>query len=191
VGRWVDVGTDDGGNTAGADAASGRVRPPARRIPFLGEHTPRMDDKGRLFLPAAFRDALAEGVVLTRGQDRCLFVFPNDEFFRLYDEVMAEPLGDRRARADQRLFTSAAAAQVPDKQGRVTVTPNLREWAGLTKECVVIGAGTRLEVWDALRWDRYRSAKEAGYADEDDDGGFDDRDADGPDTTDGREVSVP
>lgn len=122
---------------------------------FLGTHTPRLDDKGRLFLPARFRDELAGGLVITRGEDRCLYVFPTAEFQRRGAEL---PTGPRIAPADRaysRLFFASASDEVPDRQGRITVPPGLRAYAGLTRDCVVTGQNTFIEVWDAATWDAY------------------------------------
>ena len=132
---------------------------------FLGTHQPRMDEKGRLFLPAKFRDALAGGLVITRGQERCLYVFPDEEFARLYQQMRLAPVTSRSARDYQRVFLSGASNETPDKQGRVTVPPPLREYAGLTHECVVIGAGPRVEVWDAEAWTTYLAEQEGPFAD--------------------------
>lgn len=132
---------------------------------FLGTHSPRLDDKGRLFLPAKFRDALAAGLVITRGQERCLYVFPDEEFARLYQQMRQAPVTSRAARDYQRVFLSGASNETPDKQGRVTVPPPLRDYAGLTKECVVIGAGSRVEVWDAEAWTTYLAEQEGPFAD--------------------------
>ena len=123
---------------------------PAR---FLGTHHPRLDDKGRLFLPAKFRDRLAGGLVITPGQERCLYVFPEPEFDRIFDRIRQAPVTSKAARDYQRMFMAKASDETPDKQGRVTVNAELRTYAGLTKECVVIGAGTRVEVWDEQTWD--------------------------------------
>lgn len=132
---------------------------------FLGTHQPRMDDKGRLFLPAKFREAFAGGLVIARGQERCLYVFPDAEFVRLYQQMRLAPVTSRAARDYQRVFLSGASAEVPDKQGRVTVPPHLRDYAGLTRECVVIGAGARVEVWDAQAWSSYLALQEGPFAD--------------------------
>lgn len=132
---------------------------------FLGTHQPRLDDKGRLFLPAKFRDDLAEGLVITRGQERCLYVFPVAEFTRLYEQMRQAPVTSKAARDYQRVFLSGASSETPDKQGRVTVPPPLREYAGLTRDCVVIGAGSRLEVWDAQAWDAYLADRESAFSD--------------------------
>ncbi|GAC1440418.1 MAG: division/cell wall cluster transcriptional repressor MraZ [Mycobacteriales bacterium] len=134
---------------------------------FLGTHTPRLDDKGRLFLPAKFRDDLAGGVVITRGQERCLFVFPRATFTAKAQELQSASLTSRAARDYGRMFFSSASDEVPDKQGRVTVPPPLRDYAGLTKDCVVIGANTRLEIWDSAAWATYESEQEQAFADQD------------------------
>jgi MraZ protein len=132
---------------------------------FLGTHSPRLDDKGRLFLPAKFRDELAEGLVITKGQERCLFVFPMAEFTRLAEQLQAAPVTNKTARAYTRVFFASAYDEVPDKQGRVTIPASLREYAGLSKECVVIGASTRVEIWDQQAWDDYLAESEPGFAD--------------------------
>lgn len=132
---------------------------------FLGTHHPRLDEKGRLFLPARFRDALAGGLVITRGQERCLYVFPDAEFDRLYERMRQAPVTSKAARDYQRLLLSGASNEIPDKQGRVTVPPPLRDYAGLTRDCVVIGAGTRLEVWDAQAWNTYLADRESAFSD--------------------------
>lgn len=132
---------------------------------FLGTHSPRMDDKGRLFLPAKFREPLAGGLVITRGQERCLYVFPESEFGRLYAQMREAPVTSKAARDFARVFLSGASNETPDKQGRVTVPPHLRQYAGLTKECVVVGAGSRVEVWDADAWAGYLADQEGPFAD--------------------------
>jgi MraZ protein len=133
---------------------------------FLGTHQPRLDDKGRLFLPARFRDDLAAGLVITRGQERCLYVFPAAEFDRLYDQMRVAPVTSKVARDYTRVFLSGASQESPDKQGRVTVPQRLRDYAGLSKDCVVIGAGARLEVWDAQAWETYLAANETAFAEQ-------------------------
>lgn len=133
---------------------------------FLGTHTPRLDDKGRLFLPAKFRERLAGGLVMTRGQERCLYVFPMDEFTRLATSFQAAPTSSKAARDYLRVFLSGAFDEIPDKQGRVTVPANLRAYAGLTKDCTVIGAGHRIEVWDSAAWDEYLASTEQTFAEQ-------------------------
>ncbi|MGH8970918.1 MAG: division/cell wall cluster transcriptional repressor MraZ [Actinomycetes bacterium] len=132
---------------------------------FLGTHQPRLDDKGRFFLPARFRDDLAGGLVVTRGQERCLYIFPVAEFSRLYEQMRQAPVTSKAARDYLRVFLSGASSETPDKQGRVTVPAPLRDYAGLTRDCVVIGAGARLEVWDAQAWETYLADREGAFAD--------------------------
>ncbi|MGH8876416.1 MAG: division/cell wall cluster transcriptional repressor MraZ [Stackebrandtia sp.] len=132
---------------------------------FLGTQTPRLDDKGRLILPAKFRDELAGGLVITKGQERCLYVFPMPEFNRIADELHKAPMTNKAARAYNRVFFASAHDEIPDKQGRVTIPAHLREYAGLDRELVVIGASTRVEVWDAQAWQTYLSDSEEAFAD--------------------------
>lgn len=133
---------------------------------FLGTHTPRLDDKGRLFLPAKFRDRLAEGLVVTRGQERCLYVFPTDEFTQLVTTMQSAPMTSKGVRDYLRVFLSGASDEVPDKQGRVTVPAGLRTYAGLDRECTVIGAGSRVEIWDTQSWNAYLEGTEQAFADQ-------------------------
>lgn len=131
---------------------------------FLGTHTPRLDEKGRLFLPAKFREELAEGLVMTRGQERCLYVWPMHEFARLTEQMRQAPVTNKAARDYLRMLFAGASDETPDKQGRVTIPPMLREYAGLTRDCVVIGAMNRLEIWDAEAWGTYSEQQEQSFA---------------------------
>lgn len=133
---------------------------------FLGTHTPRLDDKGRLFLPAKFRDKLAGGLVMTRGQERCLYVFPMDEFVKVTQKFQEAPTSSKAARDYMRVFLSGASDEIPDKQGRVTVPSALRDYAGLDRDCTVIGAGSRVEVWDTAAWNEYLASTEQAFADQ-------------------------
>jgi MraZ protein len=132
---------------------------------FLGTHTPRLDEKGRIFLPAKFRDELSEGLVVTRGQERCLYVWPSAEFRTFTEQLRKAPITDRKARDFMRMLFAGASAETADRQGRVTLPPMLREYAGLDRECVVIGAYTRVEIWDAASWNAYSTEQEAAFAD--------------------------
>jgi MraZ protein len=104
--------------------------------------------------------------VITRGQERCLYVFPTSEFARLYEQMRVAPVTSKVARDYTRVFLSGASQETPDKQGRVTVPQRLRDYAGLSKDCVVIGAGARLEVWDAEAWETYLAANETAFAEQ-------------------------
>jgi MraZ protein len=131
---------------------------------FLGTHSPRLDEKGRLFLPAKYREELAGGVVVTKGQERCLYVFPVEEFTRITESLRSAPVTAKAVRDYSRVFFASASDEVPDKQGRVTIPPALREYAGLDRDCVVIGANTRLEIWDASSWEAYLAGQEDAFS---------------------------
>jgi MraZ protein len=131
---------------------------------FLGTHTPRLDEKGRLFLPAKYREEVAGGVVLTKGQERCLFVFTAAGFAEKAEQLQAAPLSAKAARDYARQFFGSAFDETPDRQGRITVPPGLRAYAGLDRDCVVVGANTRLEIWDAQAWAAYEAEHEQAFA---------------------------
>ena len=133
---------------------------------FLGTHTPRLDDKGRLILPAKFRDRLAGGLVMTRGQERCVYVFPMDEFERVATQMQQAPTTSKAVRDYMRVFLSGAFDEIPDKQGRITIPAILREYAGLTKACTVIGAGNRVELWATEAWNELLASTEDEFADQ-------------------------
>jgi transcriptional regulator MraZ len=132
---------------------------------FLGTHTPRLDEKGRLFLPAKYRDELAEGLVLTKGQERCLYVFPQVEFVRITEALRTAPVTAKAVRDYSRVFFASASDEIPDKQGRITIPSSLRDYAALQRDCVVIGANTRLEIWDAAAWETYLTEQEDAFSD--------------------------
>jgi MraZ protein len=131
---------------------------------FLGTHAPKLDEKGRLILPAKYRDELAGGVVITKGQERCLFVFPRPEFTRITEALSTAPVTAKSVRDYSRVFFASASDELPDKQGRITVPAPLRAYAGLQRDCVVIGANTRLEIWDTAAWETYLAAQEDSFA---------------------------
>ena len=135
---------------------------------FLGTHSPRLDDKGRIILPAKFREELAGGLVLTRGQERCIYVFSEREFGRIHEQMREAPISSKQSRDYIRVFLSGASDEVPDKQGRVTIPPALRAYAGLDRELAVIGAGSRAEIWDAQAWNEYLAEKETSFSETDD-----------------------
>ena len=131
---------------------------------FLGTHAPKLDEKGRIILPAKFRDELASGLVLTRGQEYCVYVFSQREFESLHEKIRQAPVTSKQARDYLRVFLSGASAEVPDKQNRVTIPAALRSYAGLDRDLVVIGAGSRAEIWDATAWETYLAEQEAAFA---------------------------
>jgi MraZ protein len=122
---------------------------------FLGTHEPRLDEKGRLILPAKFRDELASGLVITKGQERCLYVFPGTEFARITEQLRQAPLTQKTARDYMRVMFAGAHDEIPN---------GLREYANLERDCIVIGANTRVEIWDAKSWKSYLKDREKGFA---------------------------
>ena len=131
---------------------------------FLGTHEHSLDEKGRLILTAKFRDELASGLVITKGQERCLYVFPGTEFARITEQLRQAPLTQKTARDYMRVMFAGAHDEIPDKQGRVMIPNGLREYANLERDCIVIGANTRVEIWDAKSWKSYLKDREKGFA---------------------------
>ena len=127
---------------------------------FLGEFIHAIDEKGRLTIPAKFRADLAAGLVVTRWIDRCLAIYPLEEWKRLAERVSALPVTDRRARAFRRLVFANASDAVPDRQGRVLIPPRLREYAGLNSDVIVTGLDTYIEVWNTGDWAQERERVE-------------------------------
>jgi MraZ protein len=131
---------------------------------FLGTHTPRLDDKGRLILPAKFREELAGGVVITKGQERCLYVFTTVEFRKFAEQLESTPVTHMEARNYSRVLFAGAHDEGPDKQGRVTIPAHLREYAGLNRDVAVIGASSRVEIWDQQAWETFLATNEDDFA---------------------------
>jgi MraZ protein len=131
---------------------------------FMGTYTPKLDDKGRLFLPAKFRDRLAEGLVVTQGQENCLVVWPADVFMEEARRAQSTPMTSRGARDYARVLFAGAEEATPDKQGRIGVPAHLRDYAGLDRDVVVIGVMDRIEIWDPSRWRDYSSGAQAKFA---------------------------
>ncbi|MDP9800258.1 MraZ protein [Arcanobacterium wilhelmae] len=135
---------------------------------FLGTFEPRLDVKGRLILPAKFRDQLASGLVITRGQEHCLYVYPMSEFEDVLARLQQAPLTSKEARSYTRMFLSGADDQIPDKQGRITIPAALRTYAGLDRELSVIGSGSHVEIWDTAAWSAYLADNESDFANRED-----------------------
>lgn len=133
---------------------------------FLGTYHPRLDDKGRLILPAKYRDEMEGGLVITKGQERCLYIWPADEFARIAETARSTPVTSVSGRGRVRLFFASASDETPDKQGRITVPHSLREYAGLDRDCVLIGASSRVELWDAQAWQDYLAEQDSAYAED-------------------------
>ena len=124
---------------------------------FMGEYQHAVDEKGRLIVPAKFREELGERFVITRGLDNCLFVYPVQEWALLEQKLKALPFTKSDARAFMRFFFSGAAECELDKQGRVLIPNNLREHARLKREVVVLGVSGRGEIWSQEVWQQYSS----------------------------------
>ena len=131
---------------------------------FFGTYTPKLDEKGRLFLPAKFRDQLTEGLVVTRGQERCLTVWSMEDFQGLTNRLREAPVTNKGTRDYVRMLFAAASQEVPDKQGRISIPGSLREYASLTKDVVVIGSMNRIEIWDPTAWATYSEEQEQKFS---------------------------
>ncbi|AZA13957.1 division/cell wall cluster transcriptional repressor MraZ [Corynebacterium choanae] len=131
---------------------------------FFGTYTPKMDDKGRLTLPAKFREELAGGLVVTKGQDHSLAVYPRAAFLERAQKAAAVSRTNAEARAFVRHLAASADEQFPDGSGRITLSQQHRAYAGLSKECVVIGSMDFLEIWDAASWERYQAETEEQFS---------------------------
>ena len=130
---------------------------------LLGTHRYQLDPKGRVSLPARFREAFADGCWLTIGQDRCLYVFPRAEWERRSEEIQTPPLSDADGRAFSRLFFGSSEVAKLDGQGRVTIPQRLRDVVGIQKEVVVLGVRNRMEIWDRETYDRYDASFAEAY----------------------------
>ena len=128
---------------------------------FLGEYNHTIDAKGRVAIPAKFRDQLTAGAIITRGLDQCLFVFTQPEWEALAQKLITLPLAQANSRAFVRLMMAGAASADIDAQGRVLVPDYLRNYANLKKEVVVTGLYNRIEVWDGGAWARYKQRTES------------------------------
>lgn len=136
---------------------------------LLGTYFPKLDDKGRLILPARFREQVADGIVVTRTHDHALVLFPQAEFQRQTADLQKAPDTSKRVREYKRMIFGEASFEVPDRQGRITIPPRLRAYAGLDRDVVVVGGMDKAEIWDQARWDAYQEGQEEGFAGMDED----------------------
>lgn len=132
---------------------------------FMGEYQHSLDSKGRLIIPAKFREELGDNFIVTRGLDHCLFVYPKSEWDILVQKLKSLPLTRSDARRFVRFLLSGAIECELDKQGRITLPASLREYAELEKEVVAIGVSNRVELWSKSRWESYLDEAEAIYED--------------------------
>ena len=131
----------------------------------MGEYKHNLDTKGRIIVPSKFRELLDEQFVITRGLDRCLFAYTEDEWSRIEEKLKALPLTKKDARKFTRLFFSGATNVEIDKQGRINIPQNLREYAGLSKDCTVIGVSSRIEIWDSAAREDFHTESEDNFED--------------------------
>ncbi|WP_342556400.1 division/cell wall cluster transcriptional repressor MraZ [Paenibacillus sp. FSL R7-0652] len=132
---------------------------------FMGEFQHSIDDKGRVIIPAKFRESLGPSFVVTRGLDQCLFVYPMEEWGIMEQKLKALPLMKSDARAFTRFFFSGATECELDKQGRVNLPGSLREYAKMDKDCVVLGVSNRVEIWSKDIWESYFNQSEEAFND--------------------------
>ncbi|MHA0855840.1 division/cell wall cluster transcriptional repressor MraZ [Paenibacillus sp. CMAA1364] len=132
---------------------------------FMGEFQHSIDTKGRIIIPVKFRELLGSSFVVTRGLDQCLFVYPIEEWSLLEQKLKTLPLMKSEARAFTRFFFSGATECEWDKQGRVNLPSNLRDYAKLDKECIVLGVSNRMEIWSKPIWNEYYNQSEETFND--------------------------
>lgn len=130
---------------------------------FIGEYQHSLDNKGRLIIPAKFRDDLGDVFIITKGLDNCLFVYPKSEWKILEEKLKLLPLTSKDARAFVRFFFSGATECQLDKQGRILIPNNLREHCKLEKDAVIIGVSNRVEIWSKEEWDLYNDDENLSY----------------------------
>lgn len=130
---------------------------------LMGEFKHNIDAKGRLIMPAKFREDLGEKFIITRGMDGCLFGYPEKEWTTLEEKLKQLPLAKKDARAFTRFFYSAATECELDKQGRINIPQTLREHAELEKVCHVIGVSDRIEIWSQDRWEKFSEEAEESF----------------------------
>ena len=130
---------------------------------FMGEYHHTIDDKGRLTIPSKIRYELGEEFIITRGLDGCLFIYPKETWNNIIRKYETLP-NVKNARNFMRFFLSGAEANEFDKQGRVNIPSPLIKYAGINKDCVIIGVGNRVEVWSAEKWDSFITENEDSFS---------------------------
>ena len=130
---------------------------------FLGEYQHTLDVKGRITIPSRFREQLLERFVATKGLDNCIFLYPMDEWQAIENKLKSLPFTRADVRSFARFFFSGASELEVDKQGRVVLPGNLRDYAGIDKDVVIIGVGTRVEIWSYDSWNEYNQSAASGY----------------------------
>lgn len=122
---------------------------------LMGEYHHNIDDKGRLIIPSKFRNELGNQYIITKGLDKCLFVYSVDEWNKLVKDLNTLKFTKKNVRAFERFFVGGASLNEFDKQGRISITSPLIHYANINKECVIIGVNERLEIWDKDEFDKF------------------------------------
>lgn len=131
---------------------------------LMGEFHHNIDEKNRLVIPSKFRCELGEKFIVTRGLDKCLFAYSLEEWNKIVDKLKTLPFTQRDARNFTRFFLSGAIEAELDKSGRVSITSPLIEYADIAKECVIIGANDRIEIWSKESWDNFMTVNEDNFS---------------------------
>ena len=127
---------------------------------FIGEYKYNLDEKNRLAIPSKFRQFFAEGAVITKGLDNCLFIYTTKEWQKLVDKLANLPISQAKSRAFSRLMLAGAMDVALDKQGRIILPDYLKQFAALNKQVVMAGLYNRLELWDEKAWSKYQRVSE-------------------------------
>jgi MraZ protein len=128
---------------------------------FIGEYKHSLDSKGRIALPVKFRQKIGSGAIITKGLDHCLFIFTSKDWEILAQKLITLPLVQANSRAFVRLMVAGAMDVELDKQGRILIPDYLREYAGLQKETVLAGVYNRIEIWNSINWQEYKTKTES------------------------------
>ena len=132
---------------------------------FIGEYQHTLDPKNRVIMPSKFREKLGDSFVMTKGLDNCLFIYSSKEWSIVEDKLKSLPMTNKDARAFVRFFFAGACECELDKQGRIVMPNNLKEYANIDKELVIIGVSTRIEIWSKEEWNKFNSDANISYED--------------------------
>ncbi|MDD4503633.1 MAG: division/cell wall cluster transcriptional repressor MraZ [Clostridiaceae bacterium] len=132
---------------------------------FIGEYQHTLDPKNRVIMPSKFREKLGDSFVMTKGLDNCLFIYSSKEWSIVEDKLKSLPMTNKDARAFVRFFFAGACECDLDKQGRIVMPNNLKEYANIDKELVIIGVSTRIEIWSKEEWNKFNSDANISYED--------------------------
>jgi len=140
-----------------------KISPKEVELMFLGEYQHSLDAKGRIIVPSKFREELGARFIATKGLDNCLFLYPMDEWKVIEEKLRTLPFTRADVRSFARFFFSGASELEIDKQGRILLPPNLREYAGIEKDLTIIGVGARVEIWANEKWAPYNQTAQSSY----------------------------